>query len=437
MRLKTLLLAAAMAMAPWMVTAQTVEPAQPFALPQAAQPLSLAEALSLAEQANPALRSRQAQLAAAQGARADANALLYNNPQLALEGTRRDVPQTGSPDERRKEWSAGLSQTVEIAGQPGYRRSATTAALAALQAEIDDRRRQVRAEVAQQFYRVLALQQRLQLEAQAVQLFDSTAAAVQKRRAAGEDTKLDANVTAVEAERARNQLAQVDEQLMEARGELAEKIQLPPERIAAVAGDLSTLAEALPYGLDTLLARVLDQPRLVAAGAREDSARARLKLEQASRYPDVTLGMNVGREGPSMGRERLTTLTVSLPLPLFKRNAAAIGQATTELSQAEIERAAAIRDVQAQVRILWSKLDSLKRRVARLRDVVLPALADNQQLSLKSQRAGEIGLLELIVFNRQALDARRDLIEALTDLQTTRLALEMAAGWQSTQGTQP
>ena len=284
---------------------------------------------------------------------------------------------------------------------------------------------------------MLALQQRLQLEAQAVQLFDSTAAAVQKRRAAGEDTKLDANVTAVEAERARNQLAQVDEQLMEARGELAENIQLPPERVAAVAGDLTAMADASPYGLDMLLARVLDQPRLIATAAREDSARARLKLEQSSRYPDVTLGVNVGREGPSTGRERLTTVTVSLPLPLFKRNAAAIGQATTELTQAEVERAAAIRDVQAQVRTLWSKLDSLKRRVARLRDVVLPALADNQQLSLKSQRAGEIGLLELIVFNRQALDARRDLIEALTDLQTTRLALETAAGWQSTQGNQP
>ncbi|MEO3713748.1 TolC family protein [Roseateles flavus] len=434
MRLKTLLAAAAMATTPWAATAQ---PAKTVEASHLATPLRLEDALVLAEQANPALRSRQAQLVATQGARTDANALLYNNPQLVLEGTRREVPQVGLPEERRKEWSASLSQTLEIAGQAGHRRNATAAALTALTAEIEDLRRQVRADVARQFYRVLALQQRLQLEAQAVQLFDSTAAAVQKRRAAGEDTKLDANVTAVEAERARNQLAQVEEQLTEACGELAEKIQLPPARTCVVKGDLAAMTDSLPYGLDSLLARVLDQPRLAAIAAREESARAKLKLEQSSRYPDVTLGVNVGREGPLMGRERLTTLTVSLPLPLFKRNAAGIGQAAAELGQAEIERAAAIRDVQAQVRILWSKLDSLKRRVARLRDVVLPALSDNQQLSLKSQRAGEIGLLELIVFNRQALDARRDLIEALTDLHATRIALELAAGWQSTQGTQP
>ena len=67
---------------------------------------------------------------------------------------------------------------------------------------------------------------------------------------------------------------------------------------------------------------------------------------------------------------------------------------------------------------------------------MLPALADNQQLSLKSQGAGQIGVLELIVVDRQALDARRDLIDALGDLQAVRHALEAAAGWQQ-QGTQP
>ena len=58
---------------------------------------------------------------------------------------------------------------------------------------------------------------------------------------------------------------------------------------------------------------------------------------------------------------------------------------------------------------------------------MLPALADNQQLSIKSQQAGQIGLLELIVVSRQSLDARRDLIDALADYQSTRIALELAA----------
>lgn len=427
MRLHTLALASLIAACPFGAAAQ-ISAATSAASTPATQPLTLEEAWRLAGSANPSLRSRQAQLAAAEGNRADAGAALYNNPQLTLENTRRSVPSVGAPTERRSEWSAGVAQTFEVAGQRGHRLAASEAALTALRAEIDDIQRQLRAEVAQAFYRVLALQQRAAIDEEALKLFEGTASAVQKRRSAGEDTKLDANVAVVEAERARNQLAQSREQLLEAQAELAAKLQLDPVAPRSAAGDLGTGASTA-YTLEALLSSIEAQPRLRALTARQDSATSRLRLEEASRYPDVTVGLNVGREGPGDARERLTTLSVSVPLPLFRRNAAGIGQASSELSQVRIEREAAQRDTRAQVYTLWTKLQSLQSRVKRLQDSVLPALADNQQLSIKSQRAGQIGLLELIVVNRQALDARRDLVEALAELQTVRFALEAAAGW--------
>lgn len=425
MRLMTLVLTGALATLSWPMLAQAAPPQNA----QALQALSIADALRLAEAAHPALRSKQAQLAAAEGARTDASGVLYNNPQLSMDRTRRDVPQTGQPTERRREWSTGISQTLEIAGQHGYRREAAESGLVALRDEIEEVRRQVRVETAQQFYRVLTLQQRIAIEEQALSLFESTAAAVQKRRVAGEDTKLDANVAAVEAERARNQLAQANEQLLDARNELSAKLQLSSERLPQAYGDVADLSAPVPYTLEALLAQIDTRPKLRALAAREDSARAKLRLEQASRYPDVTVGVNVGREGPGSARERITTVSVSVPLPLFKHNASGIGQARSDLDQAEVERDAAVRDAYAQVRTLWAKLDSLHARLRRLQGAVLPALADNQQLSLKSQRAGQIGLLEMIIVNRQALDARRDLLEALAEYQTTRLALELASGW--------
>jgi len=427
MRLHALALASLIAACPLGAAAQN-SAATSAATSPATQPLTLEEAWRLAGTANPSLRSRQAQLAAAEGNRADAGAALYNNPQLTLENTRRSVPSVGAPTERRSEWSAGVAQTFEVGGQRGHRLAASEAALTALRAEIDDIQRQLRAEVAQAFYRVLALQQRAVIDEEALKLFEGTASAVQKRRSAGEDTKLDANVAVVEAERARNQLAQSREQLLEAQAELAAKLQLDPAAPRSAAGDLGTGASTA-YTLEALLSSIEAQPRLRALTARQDSATSRLRLEEASRYPDVTVGLNVGREGPGDARERLTTLSVSVPLPLFRRNAAGIGQASSELSQVRIEREAAQRDTRAQVYTLWTKLQSLQSRVKRLQESVLPALADNQQLSIKSQRAGQIGLLELIVVNRQALDARRDLVEALAELQTVRFALEAAAGW--------
>jgi len=388
--------------------------------------LTLDNALTLAESANPTLKHRRAELAAAEGAQDDASAWLNSNPEITLDKTRREVAlPTGS--DRYREWNGGIAQKLEIAGQRGHRQDAADAAMAALRAEIAATRQQVRAEVEVGFYRVLALQQRAEIESRAVKLFDDTATAIQKRRVAGEDTRLDANVASVEAERARNQLAIAQEQLLEARGELGARLQMPSTSLPQAEGNLT--ATRHNYVLADLLSRAESQPRLLALAERENSADARLSLERASRYPDITVGANVGREGPQTGRERLTTFSISLPLPLFKRNQAGIGQATTDLEQAHIERQAGIRDTRASVTALWLKLNSLETRVQRLQESVLPALDDNQSLSLKSQRAGQIGLLEMIVVNRQVLDARRDLIDALTEYHATRVALELAAAW--------
>ena len=388
--------------------------------------LTLAEAMRMAESAHPAVRTRQAQLAAADGYRSEADAFLFNNPELSLQQTRRqgEVSDNGNTD-----WSFGISQTVEIGGQQSKRRAAATAGIAAIRAEIDDARRQARADASTRFFAVLAAQRRVQLEQRSLNLLDSGAQAVAKRRAAGEDTRLDANVAMVEAERARNNLASASEALIAARTELATAIQLPPSTLPEVDGDLATHTDALPYSLEQLLASAQAMPKQRALLAKEDAARAKLGVELASRYPDLTVGVQVGREGLNDARERLTTLSISLPLPLFKRNGAAIGQALSDMGQAEIERVTAARDTQARVRQLWSRLASQRDRVQRLQRVMVPASVDNQKLSLKSLQAGQIGLLDQLIVNRQALDAERDLNDVLAEMHATQIELETAAGW--------
>jgi len=424
MRITTLALAAAITLC---ATASPAQSGSSVAVSSPSTPtLTLAEALALAEEANPVLRARKAQLDAAEGASTEASALVAANPQLSVDATRHDVP-TPAGIERYPEWSAGLSQTFEVAGQRGYRREATSRAVQALRLEIEDLRRQQRAEVSQRFYKVVALQRRLELEAQAARLFDDTAQAVEKRRAAGEDTRLDANVARVEAERARNQSAAVEDALTQARSELARPLQLPPSQLPIATGSLTPTP--LDYTEASLLERLQQTPRLQALAARETSARARLELARAGRYPDVTVGLSVGREGSVDAREHLTTLSVSVPLPVFQHNDAAIGTASSEAGQARIDRQAAERDLPAQVHAQWIRLTNLQQRIDRLQQIVLPALSSNEELSRKSLKAGQIGLLELIVTNRQSLDAQRDLVDALLDYQTTRLALEADAGW--------
>lgn len=391
--------------------------------------LTLAEAMRLAETAHPTVRSREAQLAASEGARREAQAMLFNNPALTTEGTQRRPDAPGGTG-KWNEWNVGIAQPLEIGGQQSRRREAAAATHDALRAEIDDARRLARAEAALRFHGVLAAQRRVQLEQRSLELFESTAQAVEKRRAAGEDTRLDANVALIEAERARNALASAREHLLDARVELGTVLQLPPSAMPEVAGELTTpTGDRPPYDLDALLTSAQGLPRHRALSARQDAARARVGVERASRYPDVTVGVNVGREGPGEARERVTTLSVSVPLPLFKRNDAAIGQALSEADQAEIERSVALRDAQAQVRRLWNRLDSQRERTQRLQRAMLAAAGQSQALAARSRQAGQIGLLDQLLVNRQTLDAERELNDALAEYHSTRIELEQAAGW--------
>jgi outer membrane protein, heavy metal efflux system len=425
MRLPVLAAACLLAAAHGLVVAQTTT------TPPA---LTLAEALRLAESASPTVKLREAQLTAAEGARQQAAALLANNPELSVERSRTQTRLTPPPDESSNGWSVGIAQPIEIGGQQASRREAAAASLEALRAEIEDARRQARSEAALRFHVVLALQRRIQIEQRSTELFDSTAQAIAKRRTAGEDTRLDANVALLEAERARNALAVAREQWLDARSELASTLQLPPSALPAVEGEMGAApgieaGAALPYSLDQLVTSAQAAPRLRALAAREAAARAQLGVERASRLPDVTVGVSVGREGPGTGRDRITMLTLSLPLPLFKRNEAGIGQALSDVSTSEIERSSGIRDQEAQVRRLWSRLASQRDRVQRLQSTLLPASADNQQLAAKSRQAGQIGLLDQLVINRQTLDAERELNDALAEYHATRIELENAAGW--------
>lgn len=392
----------------------------------AAQPLSLEEAWRLAERANPALQAARASRYAAEGQLAESDALLRNNPTLALDPTRRIVPLLGGPDQRIREWRAGLSQTFEIAGQQGLRKDAARQDLDSLDLTLSDLVRQLRAEVEELFVRVLALQRRASLERENLALVQSASAAMGKRVAAGEASKLEGNLAAVEAERTRNQLGLLGESLTVARTELAKVLQLPPERLPEVVGEIE---RQRAYSRDALLENAAKRPQLAALERREIAARSRLDLERASVYPDVTLGVNAGREGSNDLREQIVGFSVSVPLPLFRRNQAGIGKAMSDLTQIQIERQAASRDTRAAVLAQWSRVEQLRDRTARLRASVLPPLEENLRLSQSAFRAGEIGLTELLLVNRQVLDGRRDALDAETELRLAQIALERAAGW--------
>lgn len=388
--------------------------------------ITLTEAWRMAEAVSPALRSAQAELGALDGQIAESRSPLWNNPQLSADFARRRTPQVGLSDQTEREWAIGINQAFETGGQVRYRREAAESDKAALEAQMEETRRQLRSEVERSFIQIVSLQQRSALEQDAIKTLLQAADAVRRRVDAGEDTRLDGNVALVEVARGRNQLAALQAQLIEARTQLATLLQMVPGELPLAQGDLDP---APRYSLAQLLESASNRPQFEALNQRERAARSRLSLERAAVSPDVTIGLAIAREGPGDARERITGINVSVPLPVFRRNAAAIARASSDLTQVQIERQTAGREARAAVTALWVKLDGLKSRIAQIRSNIVAALDDNQRLSTRAYREGELGLLELLVVTRQVLDGRRDLLEAVSEAALTRVALEQAAGW--------
>ncbi len=274
---------------------------------------------------------------------------------------------------------------------------------------------------------MLALQLRTETETQTLKVIQNASGLMQKRFKAGQDNRLDANLARIEAERAQNQVKALREELIRARVALAALLQLAPTSLPEVTGTLES--GALPYTLEGLLETVPQRSGLRALEHREQAARSQLSLERKSAYPDVTLGLSYGRERGLEGRDNITALTFSVPLPLFRRNASAIGRATSDLTRAQIDREATGRDARAQVLALWEQLQSLQDRIDDIKASILPTLEENQRLSLRALQVGEIGLPQLLLVSRQLFDGRRDLIDAQNALRLTKTSLEAAAGW--------
>ncbi len=400
-----------------------------------AAPLTLEQAVAFAQRANPALRSAQAGLAALDGQLKDSRALLFNNPELSGEFGARRAPQQGLPDQRTREWALGVSQTFEIAGQAGFRRSAAESDLAAAHESIAEASLKLRAEVEQRFFEVLALKERIANETLAIKVIEDVTTVIRKRVTAGEDAKLDGNLAEVEAERARSQMLALREQLSQASAELGTVLQWPAAEPLEVTGNV--YAAATQYSLPQLLSQYERRPQFRALELKELAARNRLELERAAAKPDITLGVSAAREGPGDMRERVFGVTVSVPLPLFRQNAGGIGRASSELTQANIERQAAARDARAQVLGLWDRHLLLRERVERLQRDSLPRLTENERLIERSLQLGEIGIVQFLLASRQALEGRKDLLESLAAYHANRVALEYVSGWHATTSPKP
>ena len=350
--------------------------------PAAAQPgapLTLENAVGLALRANPALRAAAGEVAAQDGALAQAKAL--PNPELEVlrEGQRRESRAT----------TAQLSIPFELGGKRAARVDAARheRGLAAL--ALADLRVQVRADTTAAYYELAALAAR--------------AAEVAARRVeAGKVSPVDETRARVAQACARIEVIQAARNLDSARIRLA----------ALWGGEAAALRIAVPAGglpvaapLPQLAARLELSPAMQRARAQVGHREALAQVERSRRVPDLTLIVGTRREG--LDERDQAVVGLSLPLPLFDRNQGALVAALRRVDKARGEEEAERVRLQSELAQAHARLTAALEESALIAAEILPGAESAYRAASRGFELGKFGILDV-------LDAQRTLFQSTT-----------------------
>lgn len=389
---------------------------QPGSLPE----LTLEDALRQALKGSPQLQVWNAELQEAEARLAGARTLPYN-PVVDVEAGKRTSSEGAGAD-----FSVGVTQELEIAGQWGKRIQAATAELSAAQATFTHSRRALAAEVYLAFFEALRSREILEISRQDVELARTLQDAARRRAEAGSSTQLDLNLATAELGRAEERMFLAQGAYLEACSLLAEVIGLDPGAPPEPKGDLMTeTSPTLPPLPDLLKSAEENRPDLEVLRLTEQAVQARLKLARSEAYPNVSVGGFYGREGTG---DTVVGGGVSVAIPLFNRNQGAIAEARATGQRASAERTVLQLQVRREVAAAYARYQAANASVNRLRETVLGTLEENLQLLRKAFEAGKTSSTEVVVIRRTFIEAQRELVEAAVMARRDRVTLDLAAG---------
>lgn len=165
------------------------------------------------------------------------------------------------------------------------------------------------------------------------------------------------------------------------------------------------------------------RPDLKAAKLAEKAADADIRLQDAQKVPDVSLGAGL-TEVPGGGSNY--TFGVGITLPVHDRNQGERAKARIEKQKALNQEALITNQILSDVDKAFVAFQMQRRRVDLYRTGVLTKVNDIQNLTEFSLKAGESSILDLLDAIRTRRDTLAAFYQSLFDYQSALLDLELA-----------
>ena len=392
--------------------------------------LDLPTAVARALQENPNIQAKRQTLGLATGHVQQAELLFQKNPRISIEAGYRNRRFRAPTGRSTADAGVSLLQEVEIAGQRGHRQQAAATHRAYTKQIIADAERLLQLAVTRAFYELLAAQERIQAQQPILQTRETLLRAGRERFEREDISVLEFDTLRLDTDQARTRLLTMEQEHVLAEKQLLLLLGTVVEKPLVAVGDLlkTSAQSALPELLasqEELTACALEhRPDHQAARLKVLTQEAQLRLAQANRIPNISLGPMYKLDD----EDQIVGGMLSIPLPLFNRNAHEITAATANVDIARQELEARTLAVQHEITAAYARLKLAGQQRAVYGTHYLDKLTQSADFTQQAYEAGEMSIFEFSVALERLTQARsRALDAALSALQArTALAAQLA-----------
>jgi cobalt-zinc-cadmium efflux system outer membrane protein len=380
-------------------------------------PLSITQALDLAEQNSPLLQEAGASVDRAQAGMQTAKA--YTNPVFEFLGGNQSSRPITTPGVPGILMHYSASQLFEIPKERRTRIQASQLDLVGNKYRAAGIRLSLHAYVKRAFYDVIRRKEQLANAESNLTLVEDLRRRVRLEVEVGEKGKLELTRAEAETARALAAVRSADIQVANARAILKAAIGSPSEELFDAQG---TLGEAVRIdALNNLRQQVLaNHPALSQINALTTRSRVIVEHERARRIPEPAFYGEYERQ-PDLSFYRFG---VSVPVPLWDRRKGPIAEARAEVNRSEalarqrrLEITAALERAYDQYQISNQQVDGLQAGSLREAQAAVDA-------ARSAYRFGERGIVEVFDAQRVLQGVRSDLLDALYARQSALIDLE-------------
>lgn len=386
-----------------------------FCLTAVAAPLTLTQALALAQTHSPALKAASAQSDGALAALDTARA--FPNPDIEFgTGSSRLLPPTAQTGHNS---ALTLSQPVELPGLRNARERAAQAGVTSGSAQLEDARNNLYAQVKLAFFEVLRRQEEVVLAAENYALLLQIRNRVKLRVEVGESPRYELVKSEAESLTAENSAKTAELRVIQAKDRLRALTGAPLADQFEIAHVMLAPIE-LP-ALNKLRGELLEnQPLLKTADAESERAEAKLEQERSLRIPQPTIKWGAERH-PDVN---LWRVSVAMPLPLWDRRAGPVGEAHANMERARAEQERIRTGLLSELDQAYGRYQIARRQMSVFETGLLRDAESALKVAEAAYRYGERGILDYLDAQRVFRSTRMDYLNARYELQFALVDIE-------------